>query len=153
MFPCIPRHLFSYQAGLQAPPEIIGPVPEGARANFYITGGSFRGDGFNGTIRAAGADWFTVRPDGVGELDVRATFETDDGALVYVHYIGYGDLGADGYAKFLDGDLPAKLPLRCMPVMRTAHPKYQWLQRLPCVSIGEADLEQFTVSYDVYALR
>jgi hypothetical protein len=32
------EHIFSYSATLKNPPEIIGPVPEGIRANFYATG-------------------------------------------------------------------------------------------------------------------
>ncbi len=31
------EHLFSYTAELE-PPEMIGPVPEGIRVNFYVTG-------------------------------------------------------------------------------------------------------------------
>jgi hypothetical protein len=98
MFRLNPEHLFAYSATLQAPPEAIGPVPEGARANFYVTGGEVVGP--------------RVR-----------------------------------------GKLPPRLPLRTTPVFRTAHPQYQWLHRLLCVGIGEADLEKFTVSYDVYAIR
>ena len=30
------EHICSYTATLAAPPEIIGPVPEGIRANFYV---------------------------------------------------------------------------------------------------------------------
>jgi len=153
MFDYKMEHLFSYTAALQAPPEVIGPVPEGIRINFYVTGGSVRGDRVNGSIRPVGADNFLVRRDGVGQLDVRATIETGDGALIYLYYQGIGDLGEDGYDKFLRGELPQKLALRTAPNLRTAHPAYQWLQRLHCVSIGEVDLERSEVSYDVYAVH
>ncbi len=147
------EHLFAYTATLQAPPEAIGPVPEGARANFYITGGKVLGPRLKGIVRPVGADWGTVRTDGVLAVDVRATLELDDGALIYVHYTGLGDLGSDGYQKFLAGQLPPKIPLRTSPVFRTAHPQYQWLHRRTCVGVGEADTSTFTVSYDVYAIR
>jgi hypothetical protein len=147
------EHLFAFTAMLQAPPEVIGPVPEGARANFYITGGKVLGPKLKGSVRPVGADWGTVRTDGVLAVDVRATLELDDGALVYLHYLGLGDLGADGYQKFLAGQLPPKIPLRTSPTIRTAHPDYQWLHRRLCVGIGEADTTTFTVSYDVYAIR
>ena len=147
------EHLFAYTGMLQAPPEAIGPVPEGARANFYVIGGELLGPRLVGKVRPVGADWGTVRPDGVLAIDARITLETNDGALIYMHYHGLGELGADGYAKFLAGQLPPRFPLRTAPVFRTAHPQYQWLHRLLCAGIGEANLETFSVNYDVYAMR
>lgn len=152
MHPLSSEHLFGYRATLRAPPEIIGPVPEGARANFYVTGGEVTGPRLHGRVRPVGADWGTVRNDGMLAIDARITLELADGALIYGHYHGLGDLGPDGHARFLAGQLPARLPLRTAPVFRTAHPQYQWLHRLLCVGIGEADLDRFTVGYDVYAI-
>lgn len=152
-YPLQMDYLCSYNGNLQAPPEAIGPVPEGIRANFYITGGELDGPKIKGHLRHAGADWFTVRSDGIGVLDVRTTIETTDGALIYMSYIGYGDIGVDGYEKFLRGDLPKRLALRTSPQFRTAHPDYVWMQRLMCVGVGEVDLEKFVASYDVYAVR
>lgn len=145
--------LFAMHATLQAPPELIGPVPEGIRATFYVSGGRVEGPRLRGRLRAVGADWFTLRRDGVGVLDVRATIETDDGALIQVDYSGLGDAGEDAYERFLAGELPPRLALRTGPRLRTAHPDYQWLQRLYCVGVGEADLQTFEVRYQVYALR
>jgi hypothetical protein len=36
-------HLYSYNATLQIPFEVIGPTPEGIRLNAYVTGGEARG--------------------------------------------------------------------------------------------------------------
>lgn len=58
------EHIFSYSATLKNPPEVIGPVPGGIRANFYITGGEISGPRLRGTLRPVGGDWLTVRPDG-----------------------------------------------------------------------------------------
>ncbi|HEY9546351.1 MAG TPA: DUF3237 domain-containing protein [Solimonas sp.] len=138
-------------ATLQAPPEVI-PVPHGIRVNFYITGGTLDGPRLKGKLRPVGADFFTLRHDGVGELDVRTTIETDDGALIYTHYVGIGDMGVDGHARFLAGELPPKLVLRTGPRFSTAHPKYQWLNRLYCVGVGVADMQTFEVRYDIHAL-
>jgi hypothetical protein len=153
MFDCRTEHLYSYRAALRAPPELVGPVPEGVRATFYIEGGPVSGPRLQGRMLAVGADWFLVRRDGVGELDVRTTIQTVDGALIYTSYRGYGDLGEDGYERFLRGELPQRLPLRILPVLRSAHPAYQWLHRLVCIGVGEADLERFEVSYDIHAVR
>ena len=147
------EHIGIMRAQLQAPPEVIGPGPEGLRVNFYITGGEVTGPKLRGKVKPVGADWFTIRADGVGILDVRTTIETHDGALIYVAYSGVGDLGPDGHAKFLRGELPAKLPLRTVPRMQTAHSAYEWVNRCQFLSIGEADLGTFVVSYDVYAVR
>lgn len=148
------EHLFSYTATLEAPPEVIGPLPEGIRANFYVTGGEVSGPQVRGAIRPVGGDWLTIRTDGVGILDVRATLETHDGALIYVTYTGVVDFGEDGYQKFLRGEPPAgKTPIRTAPRFHTAHPDYQWLNRLQCLGIGQAFLDRSEVRYDVYAVR
>lgn len=144
--------LCSMVATLQAPPEVIGPLPQGIRVNFYITGGTIDGPRLQGKLRPVGADFFTLRHDGVGELDVRATIETDDGALIDVRYIGIGDMGSDGHARFLAGELPARMALRTGPRFSTAHPEYQWLNRLYCVGVGEVDMQAFEVRYDIHAL-
>src|SRR3546814_18477371 len=104
---------------------------------------------FRSQRRPVGADFFTLRHDCVGELDVRTTIETDDGALIYTHYVGIGDMGVDGHARFLAGELPPKLVLRTGPRFSTAHPKYPWLNRLYCVGVGVADMQTFEVRDDI----
>ena len=128
-------------------------MPEGIRVNFYFTGGEVIGPKIQGKLRPVGADWLTIRRDGVGILDIRGTIETQDGALIYTTYTGVGDLGEDGYEKFLRGELPQTLPLRTVPRYQTAHPEYQWLNRLQCLGIGEVNLERLEVQYDLYAVR
>jgi hypothetical protein len=144
------EHLFSYQAVLRAP-EIIGPVPEGIRVNFYVTGGTIEGPRLRGTILPVGGDWLTIRRDGIGVLDVRATLKSADEALIFVAYHGIGDLGPDGYEKFLRGERPPTLTLRTAPTFRSSAPQYQWLHRLLCVSTGLVDFERSEVRYDVFA--
>jgi hypothetical protein len=89
----------------------------------------------------------------VGILEVRATIETQDEALIYSSYTGVGDLGEDGYDKFLQGDPPPIVPLRVVPRYLTAHPDYEWLNRLQCLGIGEFDVQNLKVGYDLYAVR
>ena len=98
---CKLEYLFSFSFGLKLPPEVIGPVPEGIRANFYLAGGSVEGPRLKGKVLPVGADFLLLRKDGIGVLDVRATFETEDGALIYVAYSGTVDAGPDGYERFL----------------------------------------------------
>ena len=75
------EHIMSYTVKI-AEPEVIGPVPEGLRVNGYILGGEVTGPRVSGKLRPVGGDWLTIRKHGVAILDVRATIETHDGALI-----------------------------------------------------------------------
>ena len=145
------EHIFSYTVTLEL--EVIGPVPEGIRVNLYVTDGEVKGPKVHGKVRPVGGDWLTIRTDGVGILDVRATIETREGALVYAAYTGVGDIGEDGYERFLREGPPPRVSLRIVPRFLTAHPDLLWLNRLQCLGIGEFTAENLEVSYDVYALR
>ena len=146
------EHICSYWATLSAR-EVIGPLSEGVRVNVYVTDGEVFGPKMKGRLRPVGGDWLTLRPDGVGILDVRASIELENGALIYTMYNGVAEFGTDGYDKFLKGAPPAFVPLRITPRYCTAHQDYLWVNRLQCVGIGEVDMQRLRVSYDVYALR
>lgn len=152
MHPYEMPHLFSYSATL-APPEVIGPVPQGLRVNFYVTSGELRGPLARGRLRPVGGDWVLLSRDGVGHMNVRATAELEDGALVFMEYTGILDLGESGYEDFLAGRLPPSAALRTSIRMSTAHPAHQPLNRLLCLGVGSADFSTLSVDYDVYALR
>jgi len=146
------EHIFSYWATL-APPEVIGPVAEGIRANWYVKAGEVTGPRVRGKILPVGGDWLLVRSDGIAILDVRATVQTQDGALIYTTYSGVSDLGADGYQRFLQGTLEPVGQIRIAPRYHTTHPDYLWLNRIQCLGIGRVDLTQLRVVYDIYAVR
>ena len=146
------EHICSYWATVTEP-EVIGPLAEGLRINVYVTAGEISGAKMRGRLRTVGGDWLSLRPDGIGVLDVRATMEMENGALIYTTYGGIADLGPDGYERFLAGNPPAKVPLRIAPRYYTAHADYLWLNRLQCIGIGEVDMQQMRVTYDIYALK
>ena len=104
----------------------IGAGPRGTRVTFPITGGSFEGDRLRGKVLPGGDDWTVKRPDGVVELDLRITLETDDGALIHMTFEGIRDDGAPGAPYF-----------RTLPRFETAAPKYSFLNRLLAVGSGE----------------
>lgn len=145
------EHLFSYHADLKFPPEVIGPVAEGIRVTYYILGGDVHGPRCQGKLLPVGGDWLLVRKDGICMIDVRATVEMHDGALVYMTYQGFLDPGPDGYDAFLNGTLPPKFPIRTAPRFQTAHPAYLWMNRVQAYGIGEVDLANSRVVYDVHA--
>lgn len=145
------EYIFSYTAHLRLPPEVIGATPDGARANFYISGGDVEGPKLKAKILPVGGDWLLVRRDGVAVLDVRATFESHDGALIYVTYGGVTDFGPNGYEEFLKGNLPQKATIRAAPRIQTSHPNYLWLNRLQFLNVGDVEPAIGLVRYDVYA--
>ncbi len=59
------EHILSYSVTL-APPEVIGPVPEGIRANFYATAGEVKGPKVYGKFRLVGGTGPRFAPTGWG---------------------------------------------------------------------------------------
>ena len=106
-----------------APIQEVGPTPFGALSIFPVTGGTFEGERLRGKVLPGGGDWVTRRPDSVFELDLRVTLETDDGALIYMTFTGVRD---DAHNYF-----------RTLPRFETAAAKYEYLNRLLAVGIGE----------------
>jgi hypothetical protein len=108
-----------------APTQEVGAGPHGTRGTYPITGGSFEGDRLRGKVLPGGDDWTVKRPDGVVELDLRITLQTDDGALIHMTFEGIRDDAAPGAPYF-----------RTLPRFETAEPKYSFLNRLLAVGTG-----------------
>lgn len=122
-----------------SPPEVIGPVPEGLRMHLYVTGGWVRGPKLTGTVLPVGGDWLTIRSDGIGQLDVRATMETDDGALIYSWYTGLLHFTPEQQAELAAGGFPTgPFTLNTAPMYRTSDPRYIWLNHTLAISTGWA---------------
>ena len=109
-----------------APVQNLGAGPRGIRTTYPITGGSFDGERLRGRVLPGGGDWVVERADGVLELDMRITLETDDGALIHMMFEGIRDDAAPGAPYF-----------RTAPRFETAHAKYAFLNRLLSVGTGE----------------
>jgi hypothetical protein len=134
-------------------PIAIGENPRGNRQIVPVTGGSFEGPRLNGKVLAGGGDWILVRPDGVGELDVRITLQTDDDALIYVTYRGYLTRILELVPRWMQGE---QIPhdeyyFMTTPYFETSATQYAWLQQV--VTIGRGSLIQGGVSYQVFAVR
>jgi hypothetical protein len=94
---------------------------------FPIIGGSFEPERLRGKVLPGGGDWVIERPDGVLELDLRITLETDDGALVHMTFEGIRDDRASGGPYF-----------RTLPRFEAADAKYAFLNRL--LSVGTREI-------------
>jgi len=148
------EYVMSYVAKLDKP-QVIGPVAEGLRLNFNVAEGTVDGPKIKGKFIPLGADWLTVRTDGIAVLDVRATIQTDDDALIYLYYKGIIDLGPNGYTDFMEGASfpPEGIDIRTNPWFQTAHPNYKWLTRGFFVEVGKVFLDKGEVSYDIYQVK
>ena len=135
------RFLFSMTADLE-PPQNVGKVPEGGRMVFYAKGGSLEGPRIKGTVLPGGGDWYRRRSDGVGVLDVRASFKADDDSIVYVHYTGYSHNQTPDKSTYF----------RVLPKFETASEKYDWLNRILAVGVWKPSPGPSQVSYDVYEI-
>jgi hypothetical protein len=137
---------------LLAKPEDVGVTPQGLRRTFYIQSGSCVGPRLNAVIRPVGADWMVIQRDGVAIPNVRTTWETPEGALLYGEYSGVFDLGEDGFEKAQRNQFPHLPVVQLAPRFVTTHPRYLWLNRLQCVGIGQVDMDRLFVQYDLHAV-
>ena len=144
--------LYEMHAGLETPID-LGQTPEAARAVVYVTGGWIKGPKLNGKLLPGGGDWLRIRGDGSMALDVRACFETDDGAIVYMTYPGRIVASPDLLPRILDFHNPetvdpASYYFRTQPLYETSHPKYAWLNHVVAVGVGKTG--NGGVQYSVY---
>ncbi|HEY3804398.1 MAG TPA: DUF3237 domain-containing protein [Kofleriaceae bacterium] len=122
-----------------SPPQKLGAVPHGTRGIVAITGGGFEGARLRGKVVPGGADWTLLRADGVLELDLRITLETDDGALIDMRSFGLRHGPPDVLAALARGEPvdPASYYFRTTPRFETAAPKYAFLNRMLAVATGD----------------
>jgi len=120
-------------------PHRIGAVSRGTRVTAPIASGSFEGPRLRGKVLSGGGDWTLLRGDGVLELDLRVTLETDDGALIHMTSFGHRHGPPDVIAALARGETvePSTYYFRTLPRFETGHPKYRFLDRLVAVASGD----------------
>ena len=122
--------LFEMEATLNAP-QMVGPVLTGTRIIFIVNDGYVKGQKLNGKVLPGGGDWGLIVDSTTFKLDVRATMQTDDGAIIYVSYSGFLHTDAKKFAMILEGKggevSPSDYYFRTNPVFETSSPKYAWL--------------------------
>ena len=120
---------------------VVGEGPRGVRLIFDVVSAVVEGDRLRGHLHgAANADWFTLVGT-VGTLDVRASFETDDGAVIFSEYCGRTDVGRG----------PGSAPIYVAPRFETGDPRYAWLNVVQAVGKGTLDGSHLT--YEWYEVR
>jgi hypothetical protein len=124
-----------------ADPIVLPNTPAGTRVIVEVDNFTVEGDRLRGRNKGtAAADWLTIGPEGTGTLDVRATMETDDGAVVFAYYQGRRD-----FSSGLDA------PLYTAPKFETGDDRYAWLNKIQAV--GKGMLEGNRLTYEIYELR
>lgn len=118
-------------------------APYGARLNVDVLAARVEGPRIKASLLGlAAADWVTVAPDGrTGALDVRATLQTDDGAIVYTEYRGRVRFSPDGLNQVFTS-----------PRFETGDARYAWLNGIQCIGKGVSNQHERWLRYRLYAV-
>jgi hypothetical protein len=124
---------------IAGPLQKLGAVPHGVRTFVPVRGGDFEGPRLRGRILAGGGDWLLLRSDGVLELDLRITLETDDHALIYMTFQGLRHGPPDAITALSRGEVvdPARYYFRTVPRFETSAEAYAFLNRIVTIGVGE----------------
>jgi hypothetical protein len=143
------EYLMTYHADLE-PGVPVGKGPFGTRTIVDVTGGTFEGPKLRGKLLRSGADWLLADDSGGSRLDVRATFETHDGARIYVQYFGVLEFGEKVQQALAGGagtDF-GDVYFMTQPRFETGDARYAWLNRV--VAVGEGRVLPGAVEYRVF---
>jgi hypothetical protein len=129
----------------------LGAVPHGTRGTAPIPSGHFEGERLRGH-GVRGGDWTLLRSDGVVELDLRLTLETDDGALIELSSVGLRHGPPEVLAALARGDRvdPHAYYFRTTPRFSTAASRYAFLNRTLAIALAERRAAQ--VIYTIHEL-
>ena len=142
MIECKTRHICTYHALLEPVQHDTGVGHFGRRMIAVVTGGAFEGGRIKGKVLNGGGDWAIIEEDrDVLRLDARVTWETHDGAKIFVFYRGVlrplsaaHRIAAQGGTK-TDEDFGA-IYFRTNPLFETGDARYRWLNDIVCIGVG-----------------
>jgi hypothetical protein len=122
-----------------ADPLVLSGVPLGTRCVVCGKHGTFSGPDLQGEVLPGGGDWVLLRQDGVMELDIRFTLQTDDKELIYMTCLGIFDMSPGVSQRVRAGDDvdPSEYYFRTSPRFETGSAKYSRLNRLIAVGVGK----------------
>ena len=135
------------------PIRTMGKGRAGDRRIIPIVGGTVDGPELCGRVLAVGADWQTVFPGGLAELDTRYAIETHDGATIEILNYGYRHGPPDVIAAIARGETvdPAGYYMRTHARLETGDPRYEWVNRT--LFVGSGARRDRSVRIELYALR
>lgn len=143
------KFLCDYRATLEPVQHDTGRAHAGRRLIAVVTGGDFKGERLNGRVLPGGGDWALIDDErDTLRLDARVTWETNDGAKIFVSYRGV--LKPLSLLRRSNAERQA-LYFRTSPVFETGDVRYVWLNDLVCVAIGS--VESNAVRYQVFEVE
>ncbi len=148
------RPLCTYHATLEPVQHDTGAAHMGRRMIAVVTGGVFEGERLKGKVLNGGGDWALIEEGrDVLRLDARVTWETHDGAKIYVSYRGVlRPLAEIRRQRAAGGTLSDEdyrsLYFRTAPIFETGDPRYLWLNDIVTVAMGGAIATG--VKYDIF---
>ena len=143
------KFLCDYRATLEPVQQDLGRAHAGRRLIAVVTGGDFKGERLNGRVLPGGGDWALIDDErDTLRLDARVTWETNDGAKIFVSYRGV--LKPLSLLRRSNAERQA-LYFRTSPVFETGDVRYVWLNDLVCVAIGS--VESNAVRYQVFEVE
>ncbi len=136
-----------------APPQDLGETPAGSRRILVLEKGNFEGPQLRGLIRTGGSDWVLLRRDGVAELDIRLTLETEDNALIYARGNGIFNMAPELRQALSRGEeIDRNLYyFRTAFTFETSASAFSSLNQLLAIGIGERTAAGMVT--DVYAVQ
>ena len=104
-----------------------------------VTAAVIDGERVKGTMKGhAAADWLRPSPEGYGTLDVKITYETDDGAVIHATYSGRFQFDT--------------MTVYAAPLFHTGDERYAWINRIQGVAKGTFQPDG-TLVYEMFELR
>lgn len=141
-------------------PHELGRFSDGLRRVIPITGGAVTGARLRGRVLPGGADWQTVRPDGLAEIEARYTLAIthvdgvalDTEALIDIRNPGMRHGPPEVLARVAAGEDvdPALYYFRTTPQMRSGAEPLAWVNRTIFIARGRrlasrVEIEVFAV--------
>ncbi len=126
---------------------VFGPVSGGAKQGYVpLSRGIIRGPRLNGRVMEhSGADFATLRTDGVVETNAHYMLEADDGTPIYIQN--------RGYIYNTQPNSPGPAYFRCTPYFRAPLGSHDWLNRTVIVGGGERHNDPDYTLFRYYAVE
>jgi Protein of unknown function (DUF3237) len=145
------EHVLTYRFSIRGPLPDTEGSPRGTRQYWEMSEGTLTGSGVNASIAMPGGDWYTASPDGFGRPDVRVQLQTEDGAVILMHYTGLVEQ-TEAFVTAAGDDKPTDWDdqyMRFHVWFDTGDERYRWLNESLFVArghiLGTTDLE-----YEIY---
>lgn len=80
-------------------PKIVGTTVQGLLKVIPIVGGTFTGDGIEGTVVEGGADWNTTYENGIVHVFAKYMLKTSDGEYIAIENEGWFERATEAVIK------------------------------------------------------